>query len=64
VRENFIDNLVKLDLEHNATASSYEEGCYPGEPVFVATPGRPKRTTGSYSRSCWKGRGLVGICSS
>ena len=35
---NFIDNLVKLDLEHNATSSWYEEGCYPGEPVFVATP--------------------------
>jgi len=38
VRENFIDNLVKLDLDHNATSSWYEEGCYPGEPVFVATP--------------------------
>jgi carotenoid cleavage dioxygenase-like enzyme len=38
VRGNFIDNLVKLDLEHNATSSWYEEGCYPGEPVFVATP--------------------------
>jgi beta,beta-carotene 9',10'-dioxygenase len=39
VRGNFIDNLVKLDLEHKATSSWYEEGCYPGEPVFVATPG-------------------------
>jgi beta,beta-carotene 9',10'-dioxygenase len=38
VRGNFIDNLVKLDLEHNATSSWYEEGCYPGEPVFVAIP--------------------------
>jgi beta,beta-carotene 9',10'-dioxygenase len=38
VQGNFIDNLVKLDLEHNATSSWYEEGCYPGEPVFVATP--------------------------
>jgi beta,beta-carotene 9',10'-dioxygenase len=35
---NFIDNLVKLDLERNATSSWYEEGCYPGEPVFVARP--------------------------
>jgi beta,beta-carotene 9',10'-dioxygenase len=38
VQGNFIDKLVKLDLEHNATSSWYEEGCYPGEPVFVATP--------------------------
>jgi beta,beta-carotene 9',10'-dioxygenase len=38
VRGNFIDNLVKLDLEHKAISSWYEEGCYPGEPVFVATP--------------------------
>jgi beta,beta-carotene 9',10'-dioxygenase len=38
VRGNFIDNLVKLDLEHKATSSWYEEGCYPGEPVFVSGP--------------------------
>jgi beta,beta-carotene 9',10'-dioxygenase len=38
VRGNFIDNLVKLDLEHKAISSWYEEGCYPGEPVFVSTP--------------------------
>ena len=35
---NFIDKLVKLDLQCNATSSWYEEGCYPGEPVFVARP--------------------------
>jgi beta,beta-carotene 9',10'-dioxygenase len=35
---NFIDKLMKLDLQRNATSSWYEEGCYPGEPVFVATP--------------------------
>jgi beta,beta-carotene 9',10'-dioxygenase len=38
VQGNFIDNLVKLDLERNAGSSWYEDGCYPGEPVFVATP--------------------------
>jgi beta,beta-carotene 9',10'-dioxygenase len=27
-----------LDLEHKATSSWYEEGCYPGEPVFVSGP--------------------------
>jgi beta,beta-carotene 9',10'-dioxygenase len=38
VQGNFIDCLVKLDLEQNSTSSWYEQGCYPGEPVFVATP--------------------------
>jgi beta,beta-carotene 9',10'-dioxygenase len=38
VQGNFIDTLVKFDLAHTATSSWYEEGCYPGEPVFVATP--------------------------
>jgi len=38
VRGNFIDNLVKLDLERNVTSSWHEEDCYPGEPVFVARP--------------------------
>ena len=35
---DFIDNLVKLDLEQGTALSWYEEGCYPGEPVFVAAP--------------------------
>jgi carotenoid cleavage dioxygenase-like enzyme len=35
---NFIDNLVKLDVENKTTSSWHEEGCYPGEPVFVAKP--------------------------
>jgi carotenoid cleavage dioxygenase-like enzyme len=38
VPRDFIDNLVKLDLENKTTSSWYEEGCYPGEPVFVAKP--------------------------
>jgi carotenoid cleavage dioxygenase-like enzyme len=33
---DFIDNLVKLDLDQGTAVSWYEEGCYPGEPVFVA----------------------------
>ncbi len=36
VAGNFIDNLVKVDLERGAALSWYEDGCYPGEPVFVA----------------------------
>jgi beta,beta-carotene 9',10'-dioxygenase len=35
---NFIDNLVKLDLGRGAASSWHEEGCYPGEPVFVPAP--------------------------
>ncbi len=35
---DFLDNLVKIDLERNVAASWSEEGCYPGEPVFVPAP--------------------------
>jgi beta,beta-carotene 9',10'-dioxygenase len=36
---NFIDGLAKLDLERRTAITWREEGCYPGEPVFVARPG-------------------------
>jgi carotenoid cleavage dioxygenase-like enzyme len=32
---NFIDQLFKLDLETRAVRTWSEDGCYPGEPVFV-----------------------------
>lgn len=35
---NFNDKLVKLDLEGQLAASWHRSGCYPGEPVFVASP--------------------------
>jgi len=35
---NFIDNLVKIDLDRRTVSSWHEESCYPGEPVFVAAP--------------------------
>jgi beta,beta-carotene 9',10'-dioxygenase len=35
---NFADALVKFDLEKNHTDLWREEGCYPGEPVFVPSP--------------------------
>ena len=35
---DFLDNLVKLDLERGTASSWREEGCFPGEPVFVAAP--------------------------
>jgi beta,beta-carotene 9',10'-dioxygenase len=35
---NFLDQLVKLDTTTGETVIWQEEGCYPGEPVYVAAP--------------------------
>jgi len=35
---NFIDCIVRLDVEDGRTLEWWEEGTYPGEPVFVANP--------------------------
>ncbi len=35
---NFLDQLVKLDTGTGATVTWREDGCYPGEPVFVPAP--------------------------
>jgi carotenoid cleavage dioxygenase-like enzyme len=35
---NFLDQLVKIDTATGGTETWYQDGCYPGEPVFVATP--------------------------
>jgi beta,beta-carotene 9',10'-dioxygenase len=35
---DFLDKLVKLDPERGTVSSWSEEGCYPGEPVFVNAP--------------------------
>lgn len=35
---DFFDRLVKLDLDGGGSQSWQEQGCYPGEPVFVAAP--------------------------
>jgi carotenoid cleavage dioxygenase-like enzyme len=35
---DFIDNLLKIDLEGGAVRKWHTAGCYPGEPVFVAAP--------------------------
>src|ERR1700694_2611084 len=37
--EDFLNRLVKVDVRSGATQSWSEEGCYPGEAVFVASPG-------------------------
>jgi carotenoid cleavage dioxygenase-like enzyme len=38
----FPDSLAKIDVQSGAAAVWSEEDCYPGEPIFVATPGSNK----------------------
>ncbi|MEX2264017.1 MAG: carotenoid oxygenase family protein [Bryobacteraceae bacterium] len=35
---DFIDNIVRIDVQTGAFVTWFEDGCYPGEPVFVASP--------------------------
>jgi beta,beta-carotene 9',10'-dioxygenase len=37
-KPDFIDNLVKIDLEGGTIRAWHAAGCYPGEPVFVGAP--------------------------
>ncbi len=37
---DFLDSVVRIDVESGATLEWWREHCYPGEPVFVARPGR------------------------
>ena len=37
--DNWMDQLVKVDVRSGAVRTWFEEGCYPGEPVFVSAPG-------------------------
>ncbi len=34
----WFDSIVKADVEERTTETWSEDGCYPGEPVFVAAP--------------------------
>jgi beta,beta-carotene 9',10'-dioxygenase len=36
--DQWIERIVKLDVERGQAATWSREGCYPGEPVFVADP--------------------------
>ena len=38
LKGNFLDQLVKIDVRDGAALTWNEEGCYPGEPVFVGSP--------------------------
>ena len=46
VTGDFLDSLVKVDLERGTALRWHEEGCYPGEPVFVEAPGTPDEDSG------------------
>ncbi len=39
-RGDFLNALVKVDVKTRESKLWFEEDCYPGEPVFVAAPGR------------------------
>ena len=49
----WLDRLVKVDVGRGEVAAWHEDGCYPGEPIFVRAPGRARpRTAASSSRWC------------
>jgi carotenoid cleavage dioxygenase-like enzyme len=37
--EDWMDQLIKVDVRTGTARTWYEDGCYPGEPVFVSAPG-------------------------
>jgi carotenoid cleavage dioxygenase-like enzyme len=42
----WLDTIVRVDLENRSTKAWSEEGCFPGEPVFVAAPGATEEDEG------------------
>jgi carotenoid cleavage dioxygenase-like enzyme len=42
----WLDRIVKADVEDDTTAAWAEDGCSPGEPVFVAAPGATAEDAG------------------
>ncbi len=43
---DFLNQLVKIDLHNRQSKTWYEDDCYPGEPVFVETPGATAEDAG------------------
>jgi carotenoid cleavage dioxygenase-like enzyme len=37
--DDFLDQLVKVDVRERRARVWFEDGCYPGEPVFIPAPG-------------------------
>lgn len=46
VRDDFLNQLVKVDTRQKSALTWYEDGCYPGEPVFVEAPGASREDEG------------------
>ena len=44
--DNFLDRLVKVDIENKSSKVWKEDGCYPGEPVFISFPNATKEDEG------------------
>ena len=42
---DFLDSIVKVDIETGRAATWHLAGLYPGEPVFVPSPAQRPRTT-------------------
>ena len=43
---DFLDSIVRIDVASRAARTWHAEGCYPGEPVFVAEPGASEEGEG------------------
>lgn len=43
---NFANQLIKVDISQRTSKRWFEEGCYPGEPVFVTAPNGVKEDDG------------------
>jgi len=46
MESGWLDRIVKVDTEERNTIEWHEEGCSPGEPVFVAAPGSSEEDAG------------------
>jgi carotenoid cleavage dioxygenase-like enzyme len=44
---DWFNEVVKFDVETGAVKTWHEDGCYPGEPVFVGRPGREAEDDGA-----------------
>jgi carotenoid cleavage dioxygenase-like enzyme len=43
---DFVNQIVKLDMDSGEVDLWYEDGCYPGEPVFVPAPNAKSEDAG------------------
>ena len=46
-RSGWLDGIVKGDVEERSTTVFSEDGCFPGEPVFVSRPGAEDEDDGA-----------------